>query len=203
METQSGEHVVVGEFSRQTLGGLIAIHGKRKESGIRSLQKAVDLQRACRFLHYYGDMRLALAYAYLQVGEQDAALSVTRPVLEEWSREDLPGMVLTVGQVIVPPVLELAIQHHVQADFARQTLEVLQQLKESQPIEVPNTGETLTAREVEVLRLLADGASNQAIADELVVSLPTVKTHVSRVLAKLDVGSRSQAVARARELKLL
>ncbi len=54
-----------------------------------------------------------------------------------------------------------------------------------------------------MLRLLAAGASNRAIAEELVVSLPTVKTHVSRVLAKLNVRSRGQAVARARELKLL
>lgn len=53
----------------------------------------------------------------------------------------------------------------------------------------------LTAREREVLRLLADGLSNQEIADALFISLPTVKVHVSHLLAKLDVDSRAAAAA--------
>jgi len=47
---------------------------------------------------------------------------------------------------------------------------------------LPETGATLTSREIEILRLLATGASNRAIATELVVTVPTVKTHVSRIL---------------------
>ncbi|HEU5090320.1 MAG TPA: LuxR C-terminal-related transcriptional regulator, partial [Roseiflexaceae bacterium] len=64
-------------------------------------------------------------------------------------------------------------------------------------------GETLTEREREVLRLLADGHSNQAIADALVLAVGTVKRHMNNIFAKLDVQSRLQAVARARELDLL
>ena len=51
----------------------------------------------------------------------------------------------------------------------------------------------LTPREREVLRLLASGTSNQAIADALFLSLGTVKVHVTRILAKLGVTSRSAA----------
>jgi LuxR family transcriptional regulator, maltose regulon positive regulatory protein len=61
----------------------------------------------------------------------------------------------------------------------------------------------LSARELEVLRLLAAGEPNQAIAEELVISLETVKRHVTHILDKLGVANRSQAVARARELGLL
>ncbi len=68
---------------------------------------------------------------------------------------------------------------------------------------VPGLVEPLTGRELEVLRLLAAGSSNQAIAGELVVTLDTVKKHVSHVLDKLGAANRTEAVARARELGLI
>jgi LuxR family maltose regulon positive regulatory protein len=68
---------------------------------------------------------------------------------------------------------------------------------------VPGLVEPLTDREVEVLGLLAAGRSNQRIAEELVVTLDTVKKHVSHVMDKLGVANRTEAVARARELGLL
>jgi DNA-binding NarL/FixJ family response regulator len=60
----------------------------------------------------------------------------------------------------------------------------------------------LTDREVDVLAALGRGLSNQAIAGELFIAEATVKTHVSRVLAKLQVTSRMQAAIRAREAGL-
>jgi LuxR family maltose regulon positive regulatory protein len=63
--------------------------------------------------------------------------------------------------------------------------------------------EPLTARELEVLQLLAAGAPNRAIAERLVVTLETVKKHLSHVFDKLGVANRTQAVARARQLGLL
>ena len=68
---------------------------------------------------------------------------------------------------------------------------------------VPRLVEPLTSRELEVLRLLAAGSSNQAIARELVVTLDTVKKHVGHVLGKLGAANRTEAVARARELSLI
>ena len=61
----------------------------------------------------------------------------------------------------------------------------------------------LSARELEVLALLAAGKTNQAIASELVITLDTVKRHVTHILGKLGVANRTQAVIRARELGLL
>ena len=61
----------------------------------------------------------------------------------------------------------------------------------------------LTSRELEVLRMVAAGRSNQAIARELVVTLDTVKKHVGHVLGKLGAANRTEAVARARELSLI
>ena len=61
----------------------------------------------------------------------------------------------------------------------------------------------LTRREQEVLRLLGAGASNQDIAHTLVISLDTVKKHVSNLLGKLGASSRTQAISQARARSLL
>lgn len=61
------------------------------------------------------------------------------------------------------------------------------------PIEQPPSQEQLTEREVEVLKLIARGMSNQEIAAELVISVATVYTHVSNILAKLHLATRTQA----------
>jgi DNA-binding NarL/FixJ family response regulator len=61
----------------------------------------------------------------------------------------------------------------------------------------------LTPRETEVLRLLASGQSNKEIAQTLVISSGTVKVHVERIIRKLEVSDRTQAVVRAIELGLL
>ena len=61
----------------------------------------------------------------------------------------------------------------------------------------------ISKREYEVLELMAQGNSNQEIADKLFVSLNTIKTHSSNLFVKLEVKRRTQAIQRAKELSLL
>jgi LuxR family maltose regulon positive regulatory protein len=75
--------------------------------------------------------------------------------------------------------------------------------RSSRDAQHPALVEPLSARELEVLRLIAQGQSNQEIAESLVVALSTVKKHINGVYGKLGVRSRTQALARARELGLL
>ncbi len=63
--------------------------------------------------------------------------------------------------------------------------------------------DSLGERELEILRLIADGLSNQEIADKCFLAFSTVKWYIREIYSKLQVGSRTQAVARAREMKLL
>jgi DNA-binding NarL/FixJ family response regulator len=62
----------------------------------------------------------------------------------------------------------------------------------------PRAFPELTGRELEVLSLLAQGLTNQAVADRMGVSLKTARNHVSNILARLQVADRTEAVARAR-----
>ena len=67
----------------------------------------------------------------------------------------------------------------------------------------PGLAEPLTDRELDVLRLLAAGKSNQRIAHDLVVALDTVKTHVTHILGEFGAANRTEAAARARQLGLI
>jgi NarL family two-component system response regulator LiaR len=66
-------------------------------------------------------------------------------------------------------------------------------LEMQRPSELPPTEDPLTSREVEVLRLLAQGLTNQDIAEQLIIGEGTVRTHVSNILSKLHLANRTQA----------
>jgi two-component system, NarL family, response regulator LiaR len=70
-------------------------------------------------------------------------------------------------------------------------------------VRAPESPEALTEREVEVLRLLAKGFSNKEIAQDLVIGEKTVKTHVSNILSKLNLTSRTQAALHAARIGLV
>jgi LuxR family maltose regulon positive regulatory protein len=85
---------------------------------------------------------------------------------------------------------------------ASSTLELKPVDQASRQAESPRA-EALTERELEVLRLIAEGLSNREVAQQLFLSLSTVKVHTHNIYGKLDVSSRTQAIARARALGIL
>jgi LuxR family maltose regulon positive regulatory protein len=115
------------------------------------------------------------------------------------------------GGVLQP--FDILVKDH--ADWLRGQLSlnapglVGQQLLEHFPRPVLRTAqdspvtEQLSSRELAVLRLIAQGCSNQEISEQLFISLHTVKTHASHINSKLGVERRTQAVARAKELGLI
>ena len=87
----------------------------------------------------------------------------------------------------------------IEPSITRRLVESFAPREESEPVGIPAELLELTDRELEVLRLIAQGLSNAEIAAHLVVAETTVKTHVGRVLMKLGVRDRVQAVVRAYE----
>lgn len=109
-----------------------------------------------------------------------------------------------------PPNLAAAIEYGRTVSFTTMIEEVITSLERAANHQASagtaaNDGllEPLTEREMEILRLLMEGLSNRQIAQRLVIALGTVKTHVHNLCSKLGVSSRTQALARARELELL
>ncbi len=96
------------------------------------------------------------------------------------------------GEAFIQP----SVARKVVAEFARLTER--EHRRREQPLVEP-----LSARELEVLALVAEGLSNREIGDHLFITPGTVKNHVSNVLAKLGVRDRTQAVLQAQELGLL
>ncbi|MFD5001328.1 response regulator [Streptomyces mutabilis] len=113
-------------------------------------------------------------------------------LLKNTEAKDLLAAVRTVadGEGIVAP----AVTRRLIAEFAARTVR--------EPAAVPAALEDLTRREREVLSCLSEGLSNAAIADRLDMAEATVKTHVSRLLRKLELRSRVQAAVLAQELGL-
>ena len=112
-------------------------------------------------------------------------------LLKDAGRERLVEAVRTTaaGETpLAPSVLERLVGHYVRRPPAT--------------VGTPTRLEALSTRELEVLRLIGAGRSNPEIADELVISLATVKTHVRNILAKLGLRDRVQAVVLAHECGL-
>jgi DNA-binding NarL/FixJ family response regulator len=147
-------------------------------SSRRELEDAVDLFEKSGAPFEAAHARVHLASVLERLGRTDAALGEIDRAREALTRLDAK--------------VELAAANAVR-----------QRLTSPEPAAAPRDTSVLTARELEVLRLISGGLSNQAIADRLCISEHTVHRHVANTLSKLDVPSRSAAVAQAAKLGLL
>jgi DNA-binding NarL/FixJ family response regulator len=144
-------------------------------------------------------MRGAVALAE---GDPRAALPHLRKALAAWHELDAPFETARVRLLIADACRALGDEDSAQVELqaARETFDALGVLPQ---IEARRDMHGLTARELEVLRLVAAGRTNKAIADELVLSERTVDRHVSNILSKLRVASRAAATAYGYEHRLL
>ena len=121
-------------------------------------------------------------------GDEDKVFPAIRAgaqayLLKDIAPDDLVQAVRAVylGQVQLHP------------DIARKLMSAVATQEEPSEVRAPTSLEALTEREMEVLRLIADGLNNREIADMLFISDKTVKTHVSSILSKLHLEDRTQA----------
>jgi LuxR family maltose regulon positive regulatory protein len=167
-------------------------------------------EAASAFLHVIEVCALK-ALALHALGDTSAALASLERSLALAEPEGYVRMYLNEG----PPMAQLlreAASQGIHAEYANKLLAAFGvseygSVGVGSPIPphspTPTLIDPLTPRELDVLHLISNGLSNQDIAGKLVIALNTVKRHTSSIYSKLDVKSRTQAVARARELGLL
>lgn len=122
-------------------------------------------------------------------GEEEKVLPAIRAGAQGYLLKDIPPneLVQAVREVYLGKV-----QLH--PEIARKLMSAVADRKEPHPSSViAQTDDGLTEREQEVLQLIADGMNNREIAEKLVISEKTVKTHVSNILGKLHLDDRTQA----------
>jgi LuxR family maltose regulon positive regulatory protein len=199
----AGEESPQARVLRLVVQSLMHIAQGEYETAMERLSQAEALAELAPLASIYVCPPIIRAYALQRMGDREVALDLFAPVLASCEEAGTLGVILQEGQTAVA-LLELAVEKGIHADYAGRLLSILGAVREPPLYEppLPDDAASLTERELEVLRLLAAGASNKDIAEALVISMATVKSHVSHILSKLNVSSRGQAAARARELDL-
>jgi LuxR family maltose regulon positive regulatory protein len=147
----------------------------------------------------------------LALGNQPASFADTIRALELAEPEGCILLFVEEGPAIIPLLQAIMVQATTPdrlKNYAHELLAAFPAVDQAAVSPVTSVAsdqliEPLSKREFEILQLIGEGCSNQEIADRLVITLHTVKKHSSNIFSKLGVTSRTQAVARARQLKLL
>jgi LuxR family maltose regulon positive regulatory protein len=147
--------------------------------------------------------------AFYAQGDNNSAMSSLNLALHQAKPEGYVRIFVDEGEAMAA-LLAKAVSQEIVPDYSAELLAAFpdevrhaidfdpELLFTSQPLVEP-----LSERELEVLRLMADGLKYKEIADKLVISVNTVRHHTRNIYGKLDVNSRAQSVARARDLGLL
>jgi len=180
---------------------------KRFEEALTVLEESIPRAQT---LNSNGELiRLLVlqALALGALGNRMPAHTVLREALALGAPEGYIWRWLDAGPGLEPLLSDLKNNHDTPQEFRPYLDSLLDACRaafgESTRTRPEALSEPLTSRELEIMRLICEGYSNTEIASKLVVTINTIKKHTSNIYGKLGVRSRTQAIARARELNLL
>jgi LuxR family maltose regulon positive regulatory protein len=163
-----------------------------------ALQSAQSVGRLGNVIH----ILVVKAVVYYAQGETAQAFATLEHALELAEPEGYVRVFANEG-TLMSRLLRRMLTRSSASGYVRRLLETLGESVKLELAIASKLNEPLSPRELEVLRLIADGATNKEIANELVLTVNTVKRHISNIFGKLEVSNRAQAIARARQLNLL
>jgi LuxR family maltose regulon positive regulatory protein len=181
----------------------------RFDEASRLLADLLEMTEAAGAMGYVIETSVLQALAFQAQSQDDQALVALKRALVLAEPEGYVRTFVDEGSQM-GQLLRRALVHGITADYAGKLLAALDEAttRTATPLVVsegrrPSLVEPLSPRETEVLRLLMTPLSHAEMAEDLVVSVNTVRSHVKSIYGKLDVHSRMEAVERARELGLL
>lgn len=176
------------------------------DRAIRLLERLGTAARAQSRVGSIIEVQVLEALAFQAAGKVDLAVKLLAQTLLQAEPEGYVRVFLDEGMPM-SMLLHRALSRGVTPDYTARLLDAFPFTDQGSrvfPAQTPfSFNEPLSERELEVLRLLATGASNQEIADDLSIALSTARKHVSNVSRKLGTNNRTQAVSRGRDLGLL
>jgi LuxR family maltose regulon positive regulatory protein len=163
----------------------------------RLLEKAESGRRTGRVI----EVLVLQALVFLGRQETEQALAALKKALALARPEGYIRTFVDEGEPMIR-LLHLARSRQIETEYTTDQLSAVEKTAGIAQPPAELLHEPLTTREMEVLKLIEAGCSNQEIAGKLVISFTTVKRHISNIYTKLDAKSRTQAIAIGKELKL-
>ncbi|MDX2140877.1 MAG: LuxR C-terminal-related transcriptional regulator [Chloroflexota bacterium] len=196
-----------GKFSVEDTPNYLNLESQMVYARLLVLERTIPEARAWlakleAFTRSSGMMRALITIHLLQVQAADTRSSAVQYVTQAIALAAPEGFIrafLEEGESILSL---LPVVRHVAPRFVDEVLNHAGRARDQEHAHGAD-GERLSERELEVLRLIADGLSNAEIAGRLFIAVGTVKRHVNHIYDKMDVDSRTQAVAKARTMALL
>jgi LuxR family maltose regulon positive regulatory protein len=182
---------------------------KQLDDADRLLQRLIENTKAGDRVYLMIEMRLYRALILKAKEDIGAALDELKSALALAEPGGLINIFVSKGKPVAELLEEIVAvkkrdQDDIKAGFSQSYVKkIMIGFKASTPPKIEGLFESLSEREIEVLFLIARGLSNKDIAEKLFISLNTVKTHTKNINSKLNVNSRTRAVARAKELGIL
>lgn len=195
------EHVILAR---------ILIHQDRPEEALLLLEKLIKNAQDGHRITSVLEMRLVRAKALYALAQIERTVDELEQVLAIAESSGFVHVFTMEGKMmasLLTKVLEDKKRMKTEkemvhsAQYINKILSAFTRAKSSS--DVAGLGESLSEREIDVLKLIAMGSTNQEIADKLFISINTVRTHTKNINNKLDVHSRTQAIAKAKKLGLI
>ena len=190
------ERLLPGFFATDAflIAARLLVHQGRLDDAAVLLGEILELSLERDSAFTVTEVLIVRALAEAAAGQQDAAVATLQEALEIGARARYVRLFVDEGAALIP-IIQRASARSKDQNFTTVVLSGFDVRKVA--------AEGLSEREVEVLLLIAAGASNSDAARKLFIAPSTVKKHLENIYAKLGVGGRTQAIARARELQLL
>jgi LuxR family transcriptional regulator, maltose regulon positive regulatory protein len=198
---ENGKYTLLQESKQILFSRILFAHGEVAES-LEWFQKLIKIAEADGRNISVIEMLLVQANALKSKGDIKAAISSVKKAISLAN----PGGFISIFVEEGPSIAELLqIMLDENADIPRAYVKkILSAFRLTKLIQTDDSiVERLSERELEVLRLIVAGLPNKIIMEELFISMSTVKTHVRNIYSKLNVNSRIQAAAKAKELDIL